>query len=137
MEDVVVQFQTNSFEVAAGNENDVMRIALYAQHELIDLAEMEGSIDTKWFTIMGNPPMRKLFESALGLPPSIGQIDLDQQLGVFKERTQSVFGSDDPAQFSQEELREDIITRFILRDQLDRFNTSQSSEAIALTLLQG
>jgi hypothetical protein len=135
-EAIIERFQTNSFEVAAGEQNDAMRIALYAQRELGEVAQMDGSIATKWFTIMGDPPMRQLFEKALGLPASVGQIDIDQQLEIFKERAQSVLGSEDPAQFVDEEAREDVITKFILRNQIDGFGGGQSSTSIALTLLR-
>lgn len=136
-EAIVERFRTNSFEVAAGEQNDAMRVALYAQRELGEVAEMDGSIATKWFTIMGDPPLRELFEKALGLPASVGQIDIDQQLEVFKDRAQSVFGSEDPAQFATEEMREDAITKYILRNQIDSFGAGLSSNSIALTLLGG
>ena len=136
-EAIVERFRTNSFEVAAGEQDDAMRIALYAQRELTEVAEMDGSIATKWYTIMGDPPLRELFEKALGLPSSVGQIDIDQQLEVFKDRAQSVFGSDDPAQFASEEVREEAITKYILLNQIDAFGGGQSSTSIALTLLGG
>ena len=136
-EAIVERFRTNSFEVAAGEQDDAMRIALYAQRELAEVAEMDGSIATKWYTIMGDPPLRELFEKALGLPSSVGQIDIDQQLEVFKDRAQSVFGSDDPAQFASEEVREEAITKYILLNQIDAFGGGQSSTSIALTLLGG
>jgi len=135
-EAIIDRFQTNSFEVAAGQQNDAMRAALYAQRQLGDIATMSGSTDTKWFTIMGDPPLRQVFEKALNLPSSIGQIDIDQQLGIFKDRAISVFGSDDLAQFSQEDARDDVITKYILRNQIDSFGSGQSSTSIALTLLQ-
>ncbi len=65
---IVELFQTNSFEVSAGEQDPTMRIALYATREVADLAESEGSIDTKWFTIMGDPPLRSVFERALVCP---------------------------------------------------------------------
>lgn len=133
---IIDRFQTNSFEVAAGEQNEAMRIALYAQRELAELAGADNSVDTKWFTMMGDPPLRQMFEKALGLPSSISQIDLDQQLGIFKDRAQSAFGSDDLAVFTDEGLREDAITKFLVRDQLDGVTLGQSSTSIALTLLQ-
>jgi hypothetical protein len=135
-EAIAERFRTNSFEVAAGQQDDSMRVALYAQRELGEVASMEGSTNTKWFTIMGDPPLRQLFEKALGLPAAVGQIDIDQQLEVFKERAQSVFGTDDPAIFATEEAREDAITKYILRNQIDAFGGGQSSTSIALTLLR-
>ncbi|MGB3246030.1 MAG: DUF1217 domain-containing protein [Sulfitobacter sp.] len=133
---IVDRFQTNSFEVAAGAQNDAMRVALYAQRELGEIAAMEGSTNTKWFTILGDPPLRQVFEKALNLPSSIGQIDIDQQLFIFKERAKAVFGSDDLLRFADSEAREDTITKYILRNQIDALGVGLSSTFIALTLLQ-
>ena len=133
---IVDGFEANAFEVAAGQQNDAMRIALYAQRELPGLVEQTSSTDTKWFTIMGDPPMRQVFEKALGLPAAIGQIDIDQQLDVFKERARRVFGSDDLSQLADPEEREQLITRFLVRDQLDSLGNGMSANAIALSLLR-
>ena len=133
---LVERFQENSFEVAAGEQNDSMRIALYAQRELAHLAEAGSSVDAKWFTVLGDPPMRKLFEKALGLPTSIGQIDIDQQLKVFKDKAGSVFGSDAFDQFTDEGTRQDVITKFILREQIESTGSGLSAGSIALALLQ-
>ena len=134
--DIIAQFQANRFEIAAGDQDQTMRIALYAQRELENLASEETSIDTKWFAIMGDPPMRSLFEKALSLPSAFGQIDIDQQLGVFKARASRVFGSADPSVFSDEAKRDELITRFVAMDQIDQLSASLSSGAIALSLLQ-
>ena len=134
--DIVDRFQSNSFEVAAGAQDNAMRVALYAQRELQGLAGGEESTDTKWFTIMGDPPLRQLFEKALNLPSSIGQIDIDQQLEIFKERAADVFGSDDLSQFADDEVVQDTITKFIVRDQISGFNSGLSGGSIALSLLQ-
>lgn len=136
-ENVISRFQSNGFEVAAGEQNSAMRVALYAQRELPDLAASGGSNDAKWFGIMGDPPLRDLFEKALNLPSSIGQIDVDQQLGVFKERAESVFGTSDLSQFVNDELVQDAITKFVIRDQISNSNIGLSGSSIALTLLRG
>jgi hypothetical protein len=136
-ENIIAKFQSNSFEVAAGDQNSAMRVALYAVRELSQLAASDGSKDTKWFTIMGDPPLRQLFEKALNLPESIGSIDIDQQLRVFKDRAVSVFGSDDLSQFEDPEAVQDAITKYIVRDQLGSANGGLSGGSIALSLLQG
>lgn len=136
VEAVISRFEAASFEIAAGAQNGAIRIALYAQRELADLANDDMSIDSKWFTIMGDPPMRELFEKALNLPAAIGQIDIDQQLGIFKDRAKSVFGSDDPQQFGSAEAQQDLITKFLVRDELSSLGTGLSGGSIALTLLQ-
>lgn len=134
---IIDKFEAASFEIAAGEQNGSMRIALYAQRELGDLAADDVSNNAKWFSIMAEPPLRNLFETALNLPSSFGQIDIDQQLEVFKKRAAKEFGTDDVSQFTDPEKVEDLITKFMVRDQIKQFNNSVSSQSIALTLLRG
>ncbi len=136
VEAVVTRFQTNSFEVAAGEQDSAMRVALYAQRELSQIAADPRSKDARWFAIMGDPPMRELFEKALNLPSSVGQIDIDQQLQIFKDRAVAVLGSDDLGIFADADNRQDLITKFVVRDQISDFSASLSSTAVALSLLQ-
>ncbi|QFT58360.1 hypothetical protein FIU94_05930 [Sulfitobacter sp. THAF37] len=136
-EAIITRHLTNSFEVAAGEQDASMRVALYAQRELAELAGGDMSNDAKWFTVMGDPPMRQLFETAFNLPAALGQIDIDQQLQVFKDAAKSVLGSDDLSLFTAPEARDDLITKFVVRDQIRSFSAGMSGTSIALTLLQG
>jgi hypothetical protein len=136
-EAIIDRFRTIEFEIAAGEQNESMRFALYAEREMGSLAAEDMSNDAKWFTLMGEPPLRNLFEKALNLPSAFGQIDLDQQLSVFKDRAKKEFGSDDLSIFSDPTKVQDLITKYIVRDQISQFNTNYSSNAIALTLLRG
>ncbi len=134
--DTLSKFHANSFEAAAGEQDPAMRIALYAQRELVDLAESDGSADTKWYTIMGDKPLRTLFEKAFNLPTSFGQIDIDQQLDVLKERSQKAFGSSDVSIFSDPAKLQKLVTKYVVNDQISNLNSGMSSGSIALTLLQ-
>ncbi|TMM52513.1 DUF1217 domain-containing protein [Sulfitobacter sabulilitoris] len=134
--DIIAKYQANSFEIAAGAQDETMRVALYAERELSQVAALDASNDTKWFTVMGQPPLRALFEKALNLPKAFGQIDIDQQLTVFKERAREVFGSDDLSTFSDPAQVQDVITQYIARAQIDSLGTGASSTSIALMLLQ-
>ncbi len=134
--EIISKFQSSSFEVAAGDQNDAMRVALYAERELPALAAREASTDTKWFTILGDPPLRQLFEKALNLPTAIGQIDIDQQLGIFKDRATAVFGSDDLSYFDDPAIVQEAITKFVVRVQISELNVGLSGYSIALALLQ-
>ncbi|MEQ6203026.1 DUF1217 domain-containing protein [Sulfitobacter sp. HNIBRBA2951] len=137
VEAIITRYETLEFEVAAGEQNESMRFALYAEREMELLANEDISNDAKWFTLMGEPPLRELFETALNLPSAFGQIDIDQQLGVFKERARKEFGSDDLTIFSDPEVVQELVTKYIVRDQIKDFNNSFSSNSIALTLLRG
>ncbi|MCX8954826.1 DUF1217 domain-containing protein, partial [Ruegeria sp. NA] len=70
MEEIAQASLSARFEIAVGQSDETMRISLYAQRELSDLAKSGSSRDTKWFDLMGLPPLRKMMETALGLPPS-------------------------------------------------------------------
>lgn len=137
VETIIDRYETIEFEIAAGEQEESMRYALYAERELVSLAEDDMSNDAKWYTLMGDEPMRSLFETAFNLPSAFGQIDVDQQLGVLKERAQKEFGSDEVSIFSDPEVLQELITKYIVRDQIADFSNSYSSNAIALTLLSG
>ena len=85
-EDIASKFLANSFEVATGAQDETMRVALYGQRKLAEVVGVEGTQAQKWFSIMGQPPLREIFQTAFNLPASFGQVDIDQQLGVFEER---------------------------------------------------
>ncbi|MEM9581641.1 MAG: DUF1217 domain-containing protein [Pseudomonadota bacterium] len=124
-----------AFELAVGEQNEDFRLALNLQRSLGDLASSSISNDAKWFSVMGSPPMRKVFEVAFRLPTSFANLPIDDQLGVFKDRAQSAFGTDDLSQFSDPAEQDRIVDRFLLQSQLTNFSTF-SSQSTALTLLQ-
>lgn len=125
-----------AFEVSVGEQDDSMRIALYAQRELVELSKADKSEDAKWFTLMGLPPLRSMFETALGLPKSFGQIDIDQQLEVFQDKVRGYTGNSTVAQFADPEALERITTLYLARSQIASFNATTSPGATALTLLR-
>ena len=134
---IVEKYLTNSFEIAAGNVDETMRFALYVQRTLPEVSGEDGSEAQKWFTIMGQAPLRAVFETVFNLPQSFGQTDIDQQLRVFQARSQSEFGSSDPAQFLDSEKLDDLVTKYVARAQISQFQASVSSQTIALQLLGG
>lgn len=135
-DEILTQYRGRSFEVAVGEQDENLRLALNAKRELADIAGDSGSDDTKWFRIMGNSPLRQVFETAFGLPASFGQIDLDQQLDVFRDKASRQFGASEVSQFSEPKAVDKLIQRFLVRAQLAE-SAVVSSGSIALTLLQG
>lgn len=133
---ILAAFRARQFEVAVGTQNPDMRLALNLQRELPGIAAKAGSTDTaKWFSVMGNAGLRRVFEKALGLPAGLGALDLDQQLGAFREKAQSQLGSDSMAQFADPDKVEGLLRRFLLRSEADSFAQSTSGNAV-LQLMQ-
>ena len=133
--DIIARFQTSSFEIAAGQQDDTMRLALYAERIVPELTGSTESENQKWFSIMGQPPLRQVFETALGLPSAFGQVDIDQQLEVFKDRADRVFGVSDPAEFADPDKLDQLLTSYLARAQLNSSGAGASGSSIALSLL--
>ena len=134
-DEILGRYRERSFEVAVGQQDDNLRLALNAKRELAEIAGESGSDATKWFRVMGNSPLRQVFETALGLPASFGQIDLDQQLDVFRDKVDRQFGAREISQFTDPGAVDKLIQRFLVRAQMAE-SAAVSNGTIALTLLQ-
>ncbi|WP_170763438.1 DUF1217 domain-containing protein [Ruegeria lacuscaerulensis] len=135
MEEIAQDSVLSRFEIAVGDSDETMRISLYAQHALADLAAKDSSADTKWFDLMGLPPLRSMMETALGLPSSFAQLNIDKQLEVFKDRLSGLTGSDDLAQFADEAAVAQLTDRFLARSQIAQLQSTISPAQTALILL--
>ncbi|MFD0859993.1 DUF1217 domain-containing protein [Roseovarius aquimarinus] len=133
--DIVAKFQRQQFEVAVGDRDQSLRLAMDAQRSLPGIAEGSVSSETRWLRIMGNPPLRQVFETALGLPAGFAQADLDTQVAEFAGRAKRQLGISDLSELADPAAQEAVIRRFLLRDQVAAF-AQQSPGAVALTLLQ-
>lgn len=132
---LIQKFQDRSFEIAVGEQNDSMRMALSLERDLGSLAEQGSSEATKWYTVLGTPSLRTVFETAYLLPSSFGTLDIDRQVEILQTRTERLTGSSSVAQFSDPENLEALTRRFLLGGQLQQIQ-AQSSGSSALTLLQ-
>ena len=133
--EIVAAFRRQEFEVAVGEQDEALRLAMNTQRELPDILSDSNDDDTIWYRIMGTPPLRKVFEVALGLPDTFAQRDIDRQLETFKEQFDRQLDVGALADLAQEDQLEVLIRRYLLRDQVAAIEV-QSSNAIALMLLQ-
>lgn len=132
---IVAAFEAKEFEAQVGEIDPDMRLVLGLERDLSEIANSSSANDTKWFTVMGNPPLRRVFEVGLGLPSSFGTLSIDKQLEVFKDRAQDLFKTDQISELNNSEKLEDISRAFLLRSQLEA-SPSTGGASIALTLLQ-
>ncbi|SIS50000.1 Protein of unknown function [Roseivivax lentus] len=133
---IVDRFRAQSFELAIGSQNEALRLGLFFERSLPDLVAKGSANDTAWFEIMGTPPMRQVLETALGLPKSFGQLDIDFQLEAFKDKAHQRFGTHSVADLANPEIQEQIIQTFLLREQVNTGATTSGAQT-ALVLLQG
>jgi len=133
--EIVAKYRAREFEIAIGNQDEAMRLALNADRELAEMAVSDDSDETRWFQIMGTPPLRQVFETVLGLPDGFGQLDIDRQLDIFQEKSRTRLGLDSLNDLADDDVRQELIRTYLLRDQIKSVSVV-SSMSIALTLLQ-
>jgi hypothetical protein len=133
--EIIDAYKTRQFEEDVGDQNEDFRYALHAQRALGTLAEKTLSEDGKWFSVMGDPPLRAVFETALGLPSDIGALDIDQQLKIFKDKAQSMFGDSGVEQFQDPAKLDRLIQTYLLRSEINSGSQALSSASAALVLL--
>ncbi len=135
-DETVSAYQERQFEIAVGEQSNEMRLSLSLNRDLGAIVDKSTSKDGKWFSVMGNPPLRKVFETALGLPSSFGTLDIDHQLKGFKEKAETYFGNSDIGQFADPKKMEELNRLFLVRSELANGTAGMSSGTIALQLLQ-
>ncbi|MBL4557794.1 MAG: DUF1217 domain-containing protein [Rhodobacteraceae bacterium] len=133
-DDIVAAYELRSFEAAVGTQNEDFRLSLNAQRELATLAPAASSDDTKWYTVLGTPPLRTVFETALGMPEGFAA----------RPRSPACRDAQTPAghvrrfrdrPVCRSEAREDLIRRFLI--QAETGDTATASGETALALLNG
>ncbi len=133
---ILGDYTVRQFEIAVGNQDEDLRLALGTEREIQALAERDLSEEVAWFTIMGNPPMRRVFELALGLPSETAAVDIDRQLELFRDKSLQTFGVSDPAEFADPDLQEKLVRNFLFRSQLEAGFSATVQGSVALSLLQ-
>ncbi len=133
---ILQDYTSRQFEIAVGEQDDNLRLALGIERDLASLARRDLSDDAAWYTIMGTPAMRSVFEQALGLPSELASADIDRQLDVFKDKSMRRFGTSTPADFDDPGLREKLIRNFLVQTEISTFTASSQRGSVALSLLQ-
>lgn len=123
------------FEIGIGATDNDMRIALALERELGNLIENTGSTNSQWFAVMASEVLSSVFESAFRLPPSFGALDIDQQLKVYKERSEQFFGVATVSDYTDPDRLDDLRNSFLVTSGQNAFGGTSSSAAIVFTLL--
>ena len=123
--EITSAYKERQFEVAVGDADSDLRLALNARRELAKhaaTAEASGRDGSAWFEALGDRPLRSVIEKAYGLPTAFGQIDLDQQRDTLR--------TSDP------ENVETMIRRFLARSAAEQGASGYVRGQGAITLLQ-
>ena len=134
--EILGSYKDRQFEIAIGETAPSMRLALGLERDLESIFKRDISNDGLWFTVMATKPVRAVFEKALGMPTSVGALDLDRQLVEFRERSEQVFGVSEVNEFDTPELLEELTRTFLARDNALSGLSGFSTQSAALAILQ-
>lgn len=136
LEQIVTAYRSQEFEIAVGEQDRSMRLALTLQRELPELAQTYSTDQARWFAILGNPPLREVFETSLGFPKQFAGLDIDTQLTRMQEAARKRFGTSDVTELAQDERLSVVTERFLIMSQLAQSPIDTSPANVALILLQ-
>ncbi len=135
-EKITSEYQTRQFEVAIGNVDNSLRLVMNLKREISDYTGDTTSDATPWYQVMGNAPLREVFETAFGLPQEIGALDVDQQLKIFQDKAEQLFGERGMSVFQDPEKLDELIRLYLSREQLKAGPSTTTPGYGALSLLQ-
>lgn len=135
-DEILQRFEQKQFEVAVGTVDETMRIAMNAQAEIPEIANSETSEKAKWFKIIGSGPLSMFFQTALGLPQSVGALDVDKQVSLYMDKAQEKFGLSALSDLTDADTLDKAVKTFLLRSQVANISVP-STGSVALQLLQG
>ncbi|MCT4555160.1 MAG: DUF1217 domain-containing protein [Pelagimonas sp.] len=133
--EILEKYKSQEFEIAVGNQDETLRLALNFERNLPEVAATSNQSDVAWFRVMGTTALRNVFETALGLPSGFGQLDIDKQLEVFRDKSQSRFGVSEISEISEDpEIMNKVIQTYLLQTQVQQ-TASIGASQVALSLL--
>lgn len=132
---IVTQYRSRSFEVAVGEQDQSMRLALALQRDLPALVDDFATEKAQWFGVLGNPPLRNVLETALGLPKEFGALDIEDQVTRLKAGVQRLFNVANLSDLSAPDMLEKLTQRFLVMSQIRETQASMTGASTALTIL--
>lgn len=136
-DDIIKSYETRQFEVAVGNGDQSLRLAMSFQREINEIANADASGDTGWFRILGAPPLRSVVEAAFNLPREFATLDIDRQVDILKSKSRVAFSNDNIEVFKEAENVDEIVQKFLVRSQISGTYNRNTGQSAALSILQG
>lgn len=134
-ERLATRYRASEFEIAVGKADETMRFALAFERKIPEIVGNFRSDTARWFEILGDPPTRRVIETALGLPKEFAALDIDDQVQRLQAAANQRFGAATVAELATPEMIAQITQRYLLLDQLRTTQLDMSGAAVALSLL--
>lgn len=135
-DEIAARYEMRSFEKAIGESDADMRLALNFRREIATVAASGASDTTAWLTVLGDAPLREVFETAFMLPSGFSQLDLDRQVEELSDRVSRLTGDGSVAGFASVENVDLVLRRFFASRAAESGPSASTPGASALALLQ-
>jgi hypothetical protein len=113
---ILARYERQAFQEAVGARDGAMRLALNLGPALEELAARTGSANAQWYSVIGSAPLRQVFQTAFGFPPSFAALDLDRQLADYKARA-AAMGAKAPSDFAEPAMQDRLLRLYFLRSE--------------------
>ncbi|MGG7566702.1 DUF1217 domain-containing protein [Rhodovulum sp. DZ06] len=133
---IAKQYLDRQFDLAVGESDDSLRLALNFRREISRYANGAQPDGYTWFEALGDRPVRAVLEKAFGLPTEFGKLDIDRQRDEMKDRMRDMSGTSSLAGFNDPEVVEKALTRFLARTAAESGPNATTRGMAALTMLQ-
>lgn len=111
----VDKYVRQTLEETEGDKNEGVRLALYFERKAPELSN--------YYEILADPALSQVVRTALGLPDSFAQVDIDKQVSIMKERF-------DLADFQDSDKLNTFLQRFTSLWELDNPSSSTAQTSI-------
>jgi hypothetical protein len=135
-DDIAARYRVRAFEEAVGAVDNTMRLALNFEREMARLAKSDLNDNAAWLRVVGDVPMRSVFERAFNLPQQFATLDVDRQAAVLRERSERILGSKGFKSFAEPEARDAMLRRFFVQEQVAAGPSPNTRGMAALAILQ-
>ena len=133
VETIANAYLDREFEARIGQSDETLRFALNARREISRIAEAGRSDRANWYELLGNPPLRQVFQGAFNFGPHLAALDVDRQVEEFTGAARRVLGTDSFKDIARKETTERLIDNYLARSQTsDSFASNRYGAALTL-----
>lgn len=130
-------YRVRQFEVAVGEQDEALRLALNFRREIGKFANANDPEGAAWLSVLGDQAVRAVFDAGFGTAEGFSTLDVDRQRDELKRLNDREFGSKSLAVFTDPENVDRMIERFLLRRSIEEGPGQGTRGAAAVGLLQG
>ncbi|MGB0660181.1 MAG: DUF1217 domain-containing protein [Mangrovicoccus sp.] len=130
--EIAERYAQEEFKIAVGEQRDDLRVALSLPQALDQAISNGGTEDGQWYLVIGSNVLGEVFQTAYGLPDDFPLLDVDEQVRIYKEYTEDLFGSSSLSVFSDSDKLDELTETYVNRAGLESGGATISSPVLNL-----